>query len=100
MTTFKCHYCILLRLVCYCRPTDNAATSDSDKMSTSHSKIKCDRFAIQPGSTLTMARQHLLNFTRHFIYFLNPLKSNLQNDCSFGHGLGRSYDKPYRNVGS
>ena len=43
--------------------------------------------------TTNNTRQHLLNLTRHFIHiFFNSLKSNLQNDCSFGHGLERPYD--------
>ena len=68
MTISKRHYCILLMLACYCRPTDNAAEFVSDKMYALHSKIKCDRFAVQTGLTLTMRSEQLLNLTSRFIH--------------------------------
>ena len=42
--------------------------------------------------TLTTARQ-LNRRVISSIYFLNPLKSNLHNDCSFGQGLDMPYDR-------
>ena len=60
----------MLLLVCYCRLTNNAPKSVSDNMSAYHSKIKCDRFAVQPGSTPTMPSQQILNMTSHFIHLV------------------------------